>query len=404
MHFSEANSKGGRMLDRAVRLLGIETARSTWDALTRGTGSGPLADATMVTMPQELAVTVRQPSGVPATFFLATIADATSVLPAALASMSGFELREHATAAWKCLADRAALANDIEEGFGCDKSDAWETTREVTEGKWAESKVAEIAQLAGRMYEALRGVRLKTEDALPQEVKGVEMGGDFSRLLASEVAQVGSACRAMSDLATMRVMQRRAMQLRFAGEKEVGRGPLVIALDESGSMHDHGSVKRNTWAKSAAVALTRLAHDAGRMVRVVHFSTTMTVTECKPGDRAAVLKMACHFLSGGTDIQSAVRCATEQVKDLEQSGCKGADIVVVTDGGCNSSDDVAIAVEMAKAAERGIRFWTVAIAREIDASRSLRDKAARYVHLTDTDDVGAIKGLKAAADSATIRR
>lgn len=52
-----------------------------------------------------------------------------------------------------------------------------------------------------------------------------------------------------------RIASRRATQYAIRGDTKTSRSLLVIALDESGSMH----AQRNEWAKATAVALCRFA-------------------------------------------------------------------------------------------------------------------------------------------------
>src|SRR5690606_32447815 len=102
--------------------------------------------------------------------------------------------------------------------------DAWETAYEIEERVWAKDLIEEVAQLAGAMYQAMRGVSRRVEDASPQEVKEVTMGGDLARLLPSEHAQVVSPVEAISALASLRILQAKALQLRVAGDRPTGRG------------------------------------------------------------------------------------------------------------------------------------------------------------------------------------
>jgi uncharacterized protein with von Willebrand factor type A (vWA) domain len=136
---------------------------------------------------------------------------------------------------------------------------------------------------------------------------------------------------------------------------------------------------RNTWAKAAAVALSRVASEEGRPVAVVHYSTSVKVQPLRPGDDAALLAMVSHFLSGGTAIGLALREGVQQVKALEQRGQRGADIVLVTDG--IDGDVAAQTAAVDEALAMQARLWTVAIECDIPETSTLRARASQYTRL-----------------------
>ena len=179
-----------------------------------------------------------------------------------------------------------------------------------------------------------------------------------------------------------RLLDRRALQYAVRGRGEASRGPLVLAIDESGSMHDEGDRQRNVWAKAAAIALARTALDDGRPVTVVHYSSSVTVSRLEPGLPGQLVDLARHFLGGGTDICRALRRAAEAVGEMARKGDKGADVVLGSDG---QDRDVASGGDAAidTIEEHGSRLWTIGIDCSIDGP--LRDRAERYVELGARD-------------------
>jgi hypothetical protein len=284
-----------------------------------------------------------------------------------------FELRDLAREPWKAFHEQADRTEHVAAGFGWGLGAAWAHTQEVRLAQGNMSQVERIARLAGRMYVALRGAQARKIHGIPSEVYSVEQGNDLARLLPVE--QVLLTDPVLEIAALERIASRRAAQYAVRGTTKVSKGPLVIALDESGSMGG----ERNEWAKAAAVALSRVATEEKRPVSVVHYSTSTVIQPLPPGDTGALLTMIRHFLGKGTAIGLALGVAVQQVRDLAQKGQKGADIILVTDG---VDGDVG-AQETAILAAHGIgaRLWTVAIECDIPVTSPLRAKAAHYIRL-----------------------
>lgn len=290
---------------------------------------------------------------------------------------SPFELRSSAREMWEKFVAQAENTADLAHGFGWDLSSAWTHTRDVAVAQGDMHQVERIARLAGRMYVALRGARASRVKGIPSEVYSVEQGSDVGRLLPSE--QVLLTEPLLETVVLERIASRRAGQYAVRGDAKQSRGPLVIALDESGSMHG----RRNEWAKAAAVALSRVAMDEKRPVSVVHYSTSTVIQPLKLGDADAMLKMVRHFLSGGTAIGLALGVAVQEVRSLARKGQKGADVVLVTDG--VDEDEAAQARAIAEGQALGVRLWTVAIECDVRPSSPLREHAADYTRLGASD-------------------
>lgn len=313
-----------------------------------------------------------------------------SWLPSLPTTASPFELRDLARARWVEFDARARQTKLLSEGFGWDLSAAWSHTRDVALAPADMGKVERIARLAGRMFAALQGHHAKKVVGVAGEVYSVEQGNDLGRLLPAE--QVLLTEPVFEIVGLERIASRRAAQYAVRGTAKRSKGPLVLALDESGSMHG----PRNEWAKAAAVALARVAAAEKRPVSVVHYSTSTTVQPLRPGHGEDVVEMVGHFLSGGTAIGLALRVALEQVKALEQKGQRGADIVLVTDG--IDGDEAAQLEPLSEARRRGVRLWLVAIECEIPEDSPLRKGAAQYTRLgkealTDGKSVTLLGGV-----------
>jgi uncharacterized protein with von Willebrand factor type A (vWA) domain len=260
----------------------------------------------------------------------------------------------------------------------------------------AREQMKPIADLAGAMREVLKGrVRARTPD-IPEEIVGIHQGGDVPRLTADELAlwALGGAPRAELQA---RIMDRRAEQYDVAGFERRGRGALVIVIDESGSMGG-GTWSRNVWAKACMTALTEIAWDDRRPVKLVHYSTLAMERELRRGDQQALRDAQACFLDGGTATLSALRVAADAIGAWEHVGVHNADIVCITDG---DSDDLyghPFADFMAELKLRSIRLYSVGVGAYMSEGHPLRRHAERYTYVSD-GDLSQASGAQAVVDA-----
>jgi len=283
-----------------------------------------------------------------------------------------FERRELARKVWAAFTERAEAADEIERGFGCDDSDAWEFAEDTTPAGGSMVSVEQVARLAGRIFAQLSRAKAERVTAVPEEVYDVELGADLSKLLPSELQHLGQPTEV---LLLDNLVNSKCLQYKMRGSSEAGRGPLVICLDESSSMHEG----RRAWSKAAAIALTRVAWEDDRKVSVIHYSVSVRIRELETGDQAALLAVIRNWLDGGTQISLALENAASEVERLQGQGDKGADVVLISDGVDKRITAQSRAIDQIEATDA--RLWTVAIECEIPRGNPLRDRAAEYVSI-----------------------
>lgn len=298
---------------------------------------------------------------------------------------SAFRRRELARQAWAVFSERAKQAGDVEYGLGFDESSAWECTRDFNTDRDVQTMVR-IAKLAGRIFAQLQRAKAEQVAAMPDEVHSVCLGADLMRLLPSELVHLGQPTEILllDNLANYR-----ALQYEYRGTDDGSKGPLVIALDESGSMHG----VRGEWSKAAAIALIRSAWEDERHCAVVHWSDSVTVTDCPPGDSAALLVALKHWFGGGNDAALALENCADEVDRLKKHGSKGADVILVTDGVEGITPRHHAAIDLVEA--QGARLWTVAVECPIEIDNPLRSRAEAYVPIGGAElhdgEIGAMK-------------
>lgn len=346
-----------------------------------------------LTIPIEYLPIIRRVSGVVAAFAYCEIVK--ELTASSVDLTDDFDVRQAMERAWKNFDQRAQEANKVQEGFGCDNSQSWQTLRDIGTEPDVKRKMLAIAKLAGRMFESFGYHRREHPNDNPEEVIGATTGMQIDRVLDSELALL--ADEDTEDMQAMKILQGQATITKMAGKEEKTRGPLVLAVDESGSMHDGdlGAVwgnsgrrtgkwaGRNTWAKACCVALTRIAWSEDRPVRCVHFGNGTVVQEVPKDDVRALFEMARSFLSGGTSFGSALKRSRSVVGDLEKDGYAGADILLITDGEDYDTDYHNREINYMD--RDGIKLWTVAIGEDIGEDNPVRARAERYTYAADRD-------------------
>lgn len=115
-----------------------------------------------------------------------------------------------------------------------------------------------------------------------------------------------------------------------------GAGDIICCLDESGST----SGELASWGKAVALTLLDIAESDGRKFALVHFSGPGSVkTDIflpKQYSLEDKIRAAETFLDGGTDFYSPLN---EALQLMREDGFENADIVFITDGECELSEN-----------------------------------------------------------------
>ena len=190
----------------------------------------------------------------------------------------------------------------------------------------SDHRLKQIAMLAGRFKRIAASKRRQKVRHGADEVTDIEMGADLGRLLPSELVKLTRRTRRMVLIRDL--MEHQAMQYQLAGNEPLGKGPLVVLLDKSGSMDG----PRDIWATALSLALLDEARRTRRMFAMLAFDYRVKhEVVVKPGDPLPedALFTSC---AGGTEISVAMARGLELIA-TNQGVLKKADLVLVTDGG-----------------------------------------------------------------------
>ena len=240
-------------------------------------------------------------------------------------------------------------------------------------------KLRRLAGLVGRFRNLAIAAQAEKTERAPGQIEGIELGGDVSRMLPSELALLHHPVL-RRDL-YRRLAERQVMQYRMTGRRKQALGPLIACYDESSSM----SGEKEIWAKAVVLALLFIARRQRRPFAAIAFASASQIRikiieRPELATMADVLEIAELFLSGGTDFQ---RPLTEARQIIEAGGrFERADVVFVTDGLCRITDEFlaefdafkkrtgtrvfAVLVDVGQNAETSVRQWADQVHRVVD--------------------------------------
>lgn len=242
-------------------------------------------------------------------------------------------LREAAEAAGQDVDEQAAMV----EGWGSEPGSLQTVSaaeRLAVADKLRDNhKLRAIAEIAGRL-KAIAAMKQATKaNHGRDEIVDIEIGSDIPRSLPAELAKLSDDDFQWDFF--RRWHEGSLLQYRMEATEKVGRGPIVLCLDESGSM----AGEREVWSKGFALALMFIAQKQRRDFALIHFgSRGQTTTHEFPASKHADPTDACMtFLgSGGTDFQSPL---DEAASLIGGSTFKKADVVFITDGGARVAEE-----------------------------------------------------------------
>jgi len=195
-------------------------------------------------------------------------------------------------------------------------------------------RLRKIIRLAGRFTRIALQKRRSRVKREPTEIAEIETGGDLSRVLPSELSGLADPVRRVDFY--RRLTEKKLLQYRLDARVPQGRGPMVVCVDESGSM----SGEREIWAKAVALAAFNLAAKEDRAYALVHFSSPGEArvdrfTRPRKTSPTEILTAIEHFYNGGTDFVTPLKRALEV---LEESEFKRGDVIFITDAECYVPD------------------------------------------------------------------
>ena len=207
--------------------------------------------------------------------------------------------------------------------------------------------------LAGRLRRVSCSARKERDPNGCDELVGLTQGADLPRVLPTELALMRNPATRMLQLS--KLAERKLQQYRLVGKTPQGRGPVVVLLDESGSMELND---RHVWSTAAALACLGHAARECRACTIIGFNGSVrsilrldsegvawmhdrkdlaTKAIVKGGCAELAMRVATSSPDGGTNFEAPVRCAL----DIEDGVTREkADLVLITDGQAKLPDQI----------------------------------------------------------------
>jgi uncharacterized protein with von Willebrand factor type A (vWA) domain len=237
-------------------------------------------------------------------------------------------------------AEEAEDLENVRKGIGLEDGE-WQAMSPEERMAMAErlrtDQMRELAQVIGRTKRFALGVKASRVVDVPHEAFDVEMGRDLRHLLQSQYALL--ATPETTPEFYRRYVDGELLQFKLRGREEVGKGPIVVAIDKSGSMNG----KPFVWAMGVAEALRRFAAEEDRDYYAMFFGNNNDRNRFDFPQGKGPFEKVLAFLSvaanGGTAFDGVLTEALDKAsKSFDGADLSKADIVFITDGAAQLSE------------------------------------------------------------------
>ncbi|WP_129677334.1 VWA domain-containing protein [Candidatus Chloroploca sp. Khr17] len=251
-------------------------------------------------------------------------------------------------------------------------------------------RLRQLATLCGRFTQIALAVQTSRVAHPTDELTSITTGHDLGRLLPSELALLTTP--ALEDRFMLHYAEQRLMQYDLVGHERQGRGPIIVALDSSGSMAEPGGsdgLSKEVWAKAVTLALLSIARRQRRDMVVMHFAGTpeLAVFPFAHGQATPSEVLTClnYFNGGGTRFEPWMQHALTLI---DQATYDRADVICLSDG-LTHLDPALSAAWHTRRTTRGMRVFSVLIGTTegADVLAALSDHLFTLTDLQDDQPV-----------------
>lgn len=208
-----------------------------------------------------------------------------------------------------------------------------EFNTELLERVSKSEKLAYVAKFLGRYRDIYSDKKKNGYEFGRGEVYDITAGNSISKALTSELSL-------LSDPKTIPVFARKYQnkQLKQYRRREPickGKGDIIVCLDESYSTYGDNQA----WGMAMAMILLQICHENKRNFALIHFSDKIKTHIFPANDtytRERIFEASETFLGGNTDFEMPLN---EAIGIMESGNMKNADVVFITDGNCNISNE-----------------------------------------------------------------
>lgn len=239
-----------------------------------------------------------------------------------------------------------------------------------------------IIELAGK-YRLMARSKQRTKTIHGQDdLVGIELNNKIPRMLAIELAKM--AHPALQFDAVKRFAQREMLCRKYSGVEKQAKGPIIVAIDESGSMRG----EKICQAKALALAMAQIARWQKRWCAFIAWGSESHLRSIAlPPNRwptADVMQWLSQFLNSGSTHLPVE--ATPRLYD-ELGAPKGkTDLIIVTDGQTERIDPIVMKEFKNWKKAANCKLIGVSIQSPADVLQSISDEFYRVTNLDVTSD------------------
>lgn len=240
-----------------------------------------------------------------------------------------------------------------------------------------------IMELAGRYRRVAQSKQRQKTAHGYDDMIGIELSGEVSRLLPLEMAMLADEDFELD--AMRRLVERQSMSRAYQGIEPQGKGPIVVVVDESGSMSGDPIAQ----AKAFALAMAWVAKHQNRYCLLVGFSGGTAGELCVlPPNRwneEKLLDWLSHFYGGGTDMDvPLVELPTRYWAEAKVPRGK-TDVVLITDAICHVPKHMEDLFNAWKLREK-VRCIGLVIGASADSLKAVCDETYSVRGISETQD------------------
>lgn len=232
--------------------------------------------------------------------------------------------------------DAADAAEAVAAGLGLGGETSLEASRlaQYTRRLRSSPDLVNIMRMAGRFIAKANQLQRQRTNLPGMEITGVELSGDLARLLPIESSLLAGAVPELETLALLRLTQRRSLSYRRIIREPVAMGPIVVSVDESGSMDGD----RIEAAKGLALAMASIARAQKRPFLLCAWSGTEEIRTAS-GSPDAIVEWLETFYGGGTVLDGPLHTLPTTAWPAGPIGAK-SDHIIITDDDVGLSDEL----------------------------------------------------------------
>lgn len=297
--------------------------------------------------------------------------------------------------------DAADEYSDTMDGWGIDKADLQKVPfgkrMEFADKMQKSSRLKKVAELTGKFRNIVHTAAATTPVHGVDEIVDIGISDDVSRMLPTELVKLIET----PDLFVADFLEKKLLCYNLKGIQDMGKGPIIACLDNSGSMDG----QRIEWGVAVALSLLTLAEKQNRAFGLIIFNGKVAYKKYWPkGTKVKVeekISIAETAATGGTSFSEPLEAAFAFRK--QEPSLKPADFIFITDGDCDiDGKELESVLEQKKKAD--VRIYSIVINDSnygSNSAGSLAKFSDQFVCINSLGDMGTIKNLMTQTASTT---